>query len=104
VYVCGVYMCTGVYQYVCKSVFMFTCVLIAWYNDTDSFVQSKLSNGRFESVAVMDPIGDLKIDARDDPEIRTGSCSEDQRTIQIQNCIISCECLLLCYFLMYRCQ
>jgi len=48
--------------------------------------------------------GDLKTDLRVDLEIRTDSCSEDQTTIRIQNCIISCECLLLFHFLIYRCQ
>jgi len=46
--------------------------------------------------------GNSKTDTWDDPKISTGSCSEDQTTIQIQNYVISCECLLLyyCYLLL----
>ena len=43
--------------------------------------------------------GDSKTDARDDPEIRTGSCSEDQTAIWLQNRVISCEYLLMYHFL-----
>jgi len=48
--------------------------------------------------------GDLKTDIRDDLEIRTDSCNAEQTTIRAQNHIISCECLFLCYFLIYYCQ
>ena len=46
--------------------------------------------------------GDSKTDPWEDPEIRTGSCSEDQTAIRIQNRVISCECLLL-YYWSYMC-
>jgi len=46
--------------------------------------------------------GNSKNDPWDDPEIRIGSCSEDQTSIRIQNRVISCECLLFYYFLIYR--
>jgi len=45
---------------------------------------------------------DSKTDPWDDLEIRTGSYSEDQTTIHFQNRVISCECLFLCYFLIYH--
>jgi len=55
--------------------------------DPDSYSQSA------------DTPGDSKTDTRDDSEIRNGSCSTDQTAIRAQNRIISCECLLLCYYL-----
>jgi len=98
--VCGcVYMC--IYVYVCLQVFVVCSVI------TDSFVRSEPCNRR------PDPdlcslwtwyTADSKTDPWDDPEIRTGSCSEDQTAIRIQNRVISCECLLLCYFLIYCSQ
>ena len=48
--------------------------------------------------------GDSKTDLWDDLERRTDSCSEDQMAIRIQNHVISCERLLLSYFLNYRCH
>jgi len=47
---------------------------------------------------------DSKTDTRDDSEIHIGSCSADQMTIRTRNRVISCEGLLLYYFLIYRCQ
>ena len=44
---------------------------------------------------------DLKTVLWDDPSISTGSCSEDQTAIRFWNCVISCECSLLC---IYRCR
>ena len=73
--------------------------MVVCYSDSDSFVRFKLGNRRFGLMFTVDPyISNSKTDPRDDPEIRTGSCSEDQTAIRIQNCIISCECLFLCYF------
>ena len=43
--------------------------------------------------------GDSKTNARDDPKIHTGSCSEDHTMIQFRNHVISCECLFLSIFL-----
>ena len=48
--------------------------------------------------------GNLKTDLWDDSEIRTSSCSENQRVIRFQNRVISCECLLLSFFLIYHYQ
>ena len=48
--------------------------------------------------------GDSKTNPWDDPEVSIGSCSKDQTVIRIQNHVISCECLLLYHFLIYRCQ
>ena len=45
-----------------------------------------------------------KNEQSNDSEIRTGSCSDDQMVIRIQNHVISCECLLLFHFLNYHCQ
>jgi len=42
--------------------------------------------------------GDSKTDLWDDPKVRTSSCNEDQTSIRIQNCIISCECLFIGLF------
>ena len=42
--------------------------------------------------------GDSMTDTRDDPEIQIGSCKADQMVIQIRNCVISYERLLLCYY------
>ena len=71
----------------------------------DLFVRSKLGNGRFVLVLVMNwYTSDSKTNPWDDPEIYTGSCSEDQTVIQIQNCVISCDCLLLYHFLISHCQ
>jgi len=42
--------------------------------------------------------GDSKTDSWDDPEISTGPCSENQMAIQIQNHVISRECLFIDLF------
>ena len=49
-------------------------------------------------------VSDSKTDPWDDLQISTGSCSEDQTAIRFRNRVISCECLLLSHFLIYRCQ
>jgi len=46
-------------------------------------------------------ICDSKTDLWDDPWISASSCSEDQTAIRFRNCVISCECSLLC---IYRCR
>jgi len=86
--------------YLCVHVFMCVCCML-------QRLQTRLV--RFGPI-----IGDLnlcslwtryisnsKTDPLEDLEVRTGSCSEDQTAILIQNHAISCECLFLCYFLIY---
>ena len=87
-------------------VFMCTCVYVCLlcYSDVDLIVRSEPSNRRprpdpDSCSQSTDMPRDLKTDARDNSEIRTDSCSEDQTAIRIQNRVISCECLLLCYYL-----
>jgi len=112
-----VYVCVCILLYLCTCVYMCTCMctcvfvyqrvcMIACYSDTDSLVKSEPGNRRFKP----DPnscllctryTGDSKIDIRDDSEIRNGSCSEDQTTIQIQNRVISCE-YFFCIIINYR--
>ena len=48
--------------------------------------------------------GDLNTDLWDYSKVRVSSCSEDQMAIRFQNRVISYECLLLYYFLIYGCQ
>ena len=91
------------YMWVFIRVFMCTCVRVcsvAWQSVLDPFGKIRTRYRRFGFVLVVDPI-DWQFENRswDDLEIRTGSCSEDQMTIQIQNRVISCECLFLCYFI-----
>jgi len=79
-----------------------TCCIIS-----DTLVRSEPDNKRLKPDLKLCSLqtqytGDSKNDLWDDPEIPTGSCSEDQTAIQFQNCVILCECLLLYYFLIYR--
>ena len=107
VYTCGctcVCVCTCNDVHVCvnshPSLYLVTC-----YSITDPFVRFGPVTGDSDLCSLCTRYtGYLKIIPWDDPEIPTGSCSEDQTAIQIQNCVISCECLLLYYFLIYRCQ
>ena len=51
-----VYACRGMYI-VCTYVFVCHRVcLVAWYSVSDLFGQSKLDNGRFIFVPILDPI------------------------------------------------
>jgi len=105
VYTC--YLCVGVYTYVsmctCECVSAYLCLCVCWvacYSISDLFIKFKLGNRRFGVVPVKDPIPwwfeDQPMIWFGDP---TGSCSEDHMAIRIQNCVISCEYLFLCIFL-----
>ena len=124
-YVCGVYVCTGISVCVYKCVFVYTCRCVTMlvslpmsqspslcmygyvFSDSDLIVRSEPGNRRpkldpdscSQSVVTS---GNSKTNTRDDSEIRTGSCSADLMAIQTRNCVISRECLLLhyCYFLL----
>jgi len=99
-----VYVCECVYVQVCMRIYIM-CAWLRVAEITDSYVQSKLGNGRFGFCSLwIRYTGDSKTNPRDDLEIRTDSYSEDQMAIRFQNRVISCKCLLLCYFLIYRCQ
>ena len=78
-------------------------VLVACYSVSDPFGEIRPSYRRPgpdpDSCSLWAQyIGDLKTAPWDDLEIRTSSCSEDQKVIQFYNLIISCECLFLCHF------
>ena len=76
--------------------------MVAWYSDMDPFVKSG-SDPNLCSLWTR-YIGDSKISPWDNPKICISSYSEDQMAIWIQNCVISCECLLLYHFIISRCQ
>ena len=102
-----------VYVYVrVYTVCVFLCLcefmcLVMYYSDMDSLMRSEPDNRR------PSPNSDLfspwtrytgnfcnsKANPWDNSEVHTGSCSEDQTAIQFQSHVISCECLLLYYFL-----
>ena len=99
--------CMLVYTYMCTSmctyVFVYQNVyLVACHSDTDPLARSELDP--YSCSPWSRYIGDSKTDPWDDSEIHIGSCSEDQTAIQTQNRVISCECLLFSYFLIYRRQ
>ena len=92
------YECVQVYAYVCLCVFI-VCILVV--QETMSHLRRPKINPDSCSQSV-DTSGDSKIDIRDDLEICTGLCNEDQMVIQIQNYAISCQCLL-CVIQIYYC-
>jgi len=95
------HVCTCIYI-VCVCSCEFMC-LVACYSISDSFVRDLSSvTGNFDYVRYESDTQAIRIPTHgDDPEIRTGSCSEDQTKIRIRNRVISCECLLLYHFLIY---
>jgi len=100
--VCMYYVCICTYVFVYQRVFFVVC-----YNVTNLIVRSKPGNRRsrpdLDSCSQLAQYtSDSKTDPWNDPVIRTGSHSEDQTVIRIQDRVISCEYLLLCYFLIYR--
>ena len=107
------YVCVGIHvcmHYVSICVCVHMCLhnhrvcLVARYSFSNSFVRPEFGNRRFKVVLIRDSIHRRFEDRpMDNPEIHTGSCSEDQTTIRFQNCVISCECLLLYLFLISRC-
>jgi len=106
-------VCKSMYVYVlvCAWVFMslyYVCSVVC-YSVSDPLVRSKPGNRRPGPNSDLCSLwirytGDSKTGAQDDSEIPTSSYSEDQKTIRIQNRVISCECLLLYHFLIYHCQ
>ena len=103
--ICGcIPMCVYIYVRVWVHMRWVMCCSIS-----DLLVRSEPGNKRlgpdlkFSSLRT-EYTGDSKNNLWDDPKIPTGSCSEDQTTIQFQNCVILFECLLLYYFLIYRCH
>ena len=91
----------SIYVYI-VCIYVYMCVSVACYSDTDTLARSEPDPDtcslwtRYNS--------DSKTNSWDDSVIRSGSCSEDQTVIRIQNYIISCEYLLLYHFLIYHCQ
>ena len=74
VHACVECMCTCVRVYLCLRV----CVWLRVTVITDSYVQSDSETGDSGWCSLWTQYtGDLKTDIWDDPEIRTGSCSED---------------------------
>ena len=99
VYVYGcVYVCILVFMCGCTCI----CVLFSCTRDQSLVCRRPRPNLDLCSQSA-DTATDSKTDAQDDSEICTSSCSVDQTTIRTQNHVISCECLLLDYFLIYRC-
>jgi len=95
-------MCVCVYTGVCLCEFM---GWVACCSVRTRLVRSGPVTGDSDSCSQITwYTGDSKTDLWDDLERRTDSCSEDQMAIRIQNHVISCECLLLSYFLNYRCH
>ena len=76
-----VYLCIRVYRCVYNCVYFLGSTRVAFAEDPDS---SSLCT-RYT--------GDSMTDIRDDPGIRTGSCSADPTVIRIRNRAILCECL-----------
>jgi len=125
IYVCVYYVCwcTRVCMHVCTRVCVcmhvcmciyVVCVCIRVYVRVSSWVGLRVAMFRTRLVRVGPIAGDTdlcslwtrytcdsKTDSWDDPEIRTGSCSEDQMAIRFQNRVISCKYLFLCHFLIY---
>jgi len=117
IYVC-VYVCIRVYarimyvytcMWVCTHVSMCTCVYVCMWLCVVAF--------QTHSCDPNSVIRDLnlcllwtrftwnsKTSQWDDSEICASLCSEDRKAIQIQNSVISCECLLLSYFHIYHSQ
>ena len=81
---------------------------VAYYSVADSLVRSELVTGDPDPIWICACYGPDKQAFKNWPmewsSIRTSSCSEDQTTIRFRNRVISCECLLLSHFLIYRCQ
>ena len=110
--------CTHVYMYViicgCMHAYVYVlCLYVLWYVFVLMYYmcfvawlqRSEAVTGDSELYSLWTRYtGNSKTDLWDDPEIRTGSYSEDQMAILIQNHVISCECLLLYHFLIYPCQ
>jgi len=104
-HVCIVYVYGCVY--VCILVFMCgcTCICMHFSCTRDQSHVSRRPRPYLDSCSQSaDTPTDSKTDAQADSEIRTVSCSVDQTTIRTQNHVISYECLLLYYFLIYHCQ
>ena len=102
VYLCArVYVCTGVYRFVCVHVCLIVC-----YSDTDSFgeIGTHCEDSKLCSLWTR-YIGDLKTDAWDDPEIRSDSYSEDQTAIRIQTVsfhVSVCSCVISLFTVVSR--
>ena len=94
-----------VYVYGCIPVRVYICVHVSSCVLRGTVIQTRFV--RFGPIAGdlvwcslwTQQLGDSKTDTRANSKIRTGSCSEDQMAIRIQNRVISCEGLLLCYYL-----
>ena len=107
-----VYVCVWVYTYVsmctCECVRVYLCLCVCWFRvvafQTRSCDLNSVTGDTDSCSQRTRYTGDSKTDPWDDPEMCTGSCSEDQTTIRFQNRVISCECLLLYQFLIYHCQ
>ena len=109
VYVCvrgGTRMCRCARELLSVYLYLFVCSL-ACCSVSDSFSEIRTRCRRPKP----DPdscslwtryIDDSKTDSWDDLQISIGSCSEDQTAILFKNRVISCECLFLCHFLIYR--
>ena len=94
------YVCVHVYLCAREGIWMYVCdFMCAWLHSTTIMDSSCDPNSVMRDLDLCSlwtqHTGDSKTGPWDDPKISIGSCSKDQITIQIQNCVISCECLLL---------
>jgi len=89
--ICGcVYVCTSVWLGVC--VYLWESVCISCNTRTRSCDPNSITEDSDFCPLWTRYTSDLKIDPRDDSEIRAGSYSENQTAIRAQNRIISYEC------------
>ena len=100
VLVCN-YVSVCIYLYV--GAWMHVCVWLRGAAIRARLVRSRPVTGDSNLYSLwIQHTGDSKTDPWDDPKIRTGSCSEDQTAIQIQNYVISCECSFIDLFSFQR--
>ena len=95
--------CMCMYKCVCVCVSMCVWLFVAAFR-TRSCDPNSVTGGSDLCSLWTRHTDDLRTDPWDDSEICTDLCGEDQTAIWIQNRVISCECLLLYHFLIYRCQ
>jgi len=96
--VCVCVCVRGVYMYNCQGVS--SCVWMHERFRTRSCNLDSLRDSKLYSLWTR-YTGDSKINLWDDPKIRASSCNRYQTEIRLRNRVISCECLLSCYFLIY---
>jgi len=105
VYACVVYMYGYINVWVCYAcVLSLSICLVVWYSDPDP-CEIRTSYERFRVVLVMDPIHWRFEDRpmgwfKDLYQFMQWRPDDDTNP----NRVILCECLLLYYFLIYRCQ